>query len=95
MAKDTWDLIPLPKGRKHAHFKSVYRTKYRLDGSDNKHKARLVLKGFSKVEGIDYIETFAPIANMSSIHIVLALATSYKWEVNQMEVKSSFLHGDL
>jgi hypothetical protein len=55
----------------------------------------LVAKGFSQVEGIDYNETFSPIAKMKSIHLVLALVTSHKWEVHQMDVKSTFLHGDL
>jgi hypothetical protein len=55
----------------------------------------LVSKGFSQVEGIDYNETFSPIAKMNSIHLVLALAASHKWEVHQMDVKSTFLHGDL
>jgi hypothetical protein len=89
------DLVPLPKGRKLVICKWVYQTKYALDGSIERHKARLVSKGFSQVEGIDYNETFAPVAKMNSIHLVLALATSHKWEVHQIDVKSAFLHGDL
>jgi hypothetical protein len=92
LANDTWDLVPLPKGRKLVRCKWVYRTKYELDGKVDKHKDRLVAKGFSQVEGIDYTETFAPVAKMNSIRLVLSLATSYKWEVHQMDVKSAFLH---
>jgi hypothetical protein len=92
---DTWDLVPLPKGRKLVRCKWVYRNKYASDGSIERHKARLVAKGFSQVEGIDYNETFAPVAKMNSIHLVLSLAASHKWEVHQMDVKSAFLHGDL
>jgi hypothetical protein len=95
MANDTWDLVPLPKGRKLVRCKWVYRTKYASDGSVERHKARLVSKGFSQVEGIDYNETFSPVAKMNSIHLVLSLAASHKWEVHQMDVKSTFLHGDL
>ena len=95
LANDTWDLVPLPKGRKLVRCKWVYRTKYGPDGKVDKHKARLVAKGFSQVEGIDYTETFAPVAKMNSIRLVLSLAASYKWEVHQMDVKSAFLHGDL
>jgi hypothetical protein len=95
MENDTWDLVPLPKGRKLVRCKWVYRTKYASDGSVERHKAQLVSKGFSQVEGIDYNETFSPIAKMNSIHLVLALVASHKWEVHQMDVKSTFLHGDL
>eukprot|EP00253_Pinus_taeda_P023581 PITA_23581 len=95
LANDTWDLVPLPKGRKLVRCKWVYRTKYGPDGKVDKHKARLVAKGFSQVEGIDYTETFSPVAKMNSVHLVLSLAASFKWEVHQMDVKSTFLHGDL
>jgi hypothetical protein len=95
MENDTWDLVPLPKGRKLVRCKWVYRTKYASYGSVERHKARLVSKGFSQVEGIDYNETFSPVAKMNSIHLVLALGASHKWEVHQMDVKSAFLHGDL
>jgi hypothetical protein len=95
MENDTWDLVPLSKGRKLVRCKWVYRTKYASDGSVERHKAWLVSKGFSQVEGIDYNETFSPIAKMNSIYLVLALVASHKWEVHQMDVKSAFLHGDL
>ena len=52
-------------------------------------------KGFSQVQGIDYNETFAPVAKMDSIRLVLAIAASKQWEVHRMDVKSTFLHGDL
>jgi hypothetical protein len=93
MENDTWDLVPLPKGRKLVRCKWVYITKYASDGSVERHKAQLVSKGFSQVEGIDYNETFEPVAKMNSIHLVLALVASHKWEVHQMDIKSAFLHG--
>eukprot|EP00253_Pinus_taeda_P001541 PITA_01541 len=95
LANDTWDLVPLPKGQKLVRCKWVYRTKYGPDGKVDKYKARLVAKGFSQVEGLDYTETFSPVAKMNSIRLVLSLAASSKWEVHQMDVKSAFLHGDL
>jgi len=95
MANDTWDIVPIPKGRKLVRCKCVYRTKYASDGNVERNKARLVAKGFSRVEGIDYNETFSPVAKMNSIHLVLSLVASHKWEAHQMDVKSAFLHGDL
>ena len=95
LANDTWDLVPLPKGRKLVRCKWVYRTKYGPDGKVDKRKDILVAKVFSQVEGIDYIETFSHVAKMNSIHLVLSLDASYKWEVHQIDVKSAFLHEDL
>ena len=82
MANDTWDLVPLPKGRKLVRSKWVYRTRYALDGSIQRLKERLVVKGFSQVEGIDDNETFAPITKMNSIHLVLSLVALHNWEVH-------------
>eukprot|EP00253_Pinus_taeda_P032314 PITA_32314 len=87
LANDTWDLVPLPKGRKLVRCKWVYRTKYGPDGKVDKHKARLVAKGFSQVEGIDYTETFSPVPKMNSIRLVLSLAASLngksiRWMLN-------------
>jgi hypothetical protein len=95
MKNQTWDLVSLSKGQKLVHCKWIYKTKYATDGSVDKHKAHLVAKGFSQVEGIDYSETFAPVAKMNSICLVLSLAASQGWSVYQMDVKSAFLHGDL
>lgn len=95
LANDTWDLVPLPKGRKLVKCKWVYRTKYGPDGNVDKHKACLVAKVFSQFEGIEYIETFSPIAKMNSICLFLSFAAPFKWEVHQMDAKFAFLHGDL
>jgi hypothetical protein len=70
IANDTWDLVPLLKGRKLVKCKWVYRTKYASDGSVERHNVWLVAKGFSQGEGIDYNETFALVAEMNSIGLV-------------------------
>jgi hypothetical protein len=95
MVNNTWDIVPLPRGRKLVKCKWVYKTKNASNGSVERHKARLVAKELSQVEGIDYNETFAPVAKMNSLCPVLALAASHKCKVHQMDVKSTLLHGDL
>eukprot|EP00253_Pinus_taeda_P007816 PITA_07816 len=95
LENQSWDLVPLPLGRKLVRCKWVYRTKSVADGQITKQKARLVAKGFEQVHGIDYDETFAPVAKMDSIHLALAIAAAQGWEVHQMDVKNVFLHGDL
>jgi hypothetical protein len=85
MVNDTWDIVPLLKGRKIVRCKWVYRNKYASYGSVKRHKSRLLTKVFSQFEGINYNETFSPIEKMSSIHLFLALVASHKWEVHQMD----------
>eukprot|EP00253_Pinus_taeda_P013227 PITA_13227 len=91
----TWILSDLPEGKNPISCKCVYKVKYKADGTLDKYKARLVARGFSQKEGIDYEETFAPTAKVSTIRLVLALAAQFKWKVHQMDVKSAFLNGDL
>jgi Reverse transcriptase (RNA-dependent DNA polymerase) len=91
----TWTLSDLPEGKKPISCKWIYKVKYKANGTLDKYKARLVARGFSQKEGIDYEETFAPTAKMSTIRLVLALAAQFKWKVHQMDVKSAFLNGDL
>ena len=82
LENQTWDLVPLPSGRKLVRCKWVYRTKSAADGKITRRKARLVAKGFQQVHGIDYDETFAPVAKMDSIRLTLAIAAAQGWEVH-------------
>lgn len=76
--------------------KWVYKIKTRSDGSVDRYKARLVARGFTQEYGIDYEETFAPVARLTSVHSLLAVAAiRRKWQLFQMDVKNSFLNGDL
>eukprot|EP00253_Pinus_taeda_P029485 PITA_29485 len=91
----TWDSVELPKGKKVIGVKWVYKTKCNAEGKIERHKARLVVKGYKQQYGRDYEETFAPVARMETVRAVLSIAAQNKWEVYQMDVKSTFLNGVL
>ncbi|KAI3758325.1 hypothetical protein L6452_05885 [Arctium lappa] len=90
-----WTLVPLPKGKFSIGTKWVFRNKKDEDGIIIRNKARLVAKGYCQEEGIDYDETFAPVARLEAIRIFLAYAAHKGFKVYQMDVKSAFLHGKL
>ena len=91
----TWELCDLPKGKNAIGTKWVYKVKRKSNGSIERYKARLVAKGYAQQYGIDYEETFAPTSRMTTIHIVVALATHLGWKVHQSDVITAFLNGDL
>jgi hypothetical protein len=95
MKNDVWDIVPRPKGKSVVTSKWIYKIKHAADGSVEKYKARFVARGFSQVEGIDYEETFAPVARYTSIRTIIALATSMGWRLHQMDVKTTFLNGEI
>lgn len=91
----TYDLVTLPQGRKTLKNKWMYKIKNEEGSPQLRYKARLVVKGFGQKKGIDFDEIFSPVVKMSSIRVVLVLAGSLNLEVEQHDVKTAFLHGDL
>ena len=75
--------------------KWIYKTKYKADGLLDKHKERLVVKGYAQKEGIDYIETFAPTDKWETIRSLFSIADQKEWKIHHMDVKTAFLNGDL
>ncbi|KAL4559836.1 hypothetical protein LXL04_031982 [Taraxacum kok-saghyz] len=92
---NTFELVKLPKGKRALKNKWVYKVKTEEHTARPRYKARLVVKGFSQRRGIDFDEIFSPVVKMGSIRVVLGLAASLDLEVEQMDVKTAFLHGDL
>ena len=90
----TYDLVELPKGKKVLRNKWVFKLK-KVGDKLVKYKARLVVKGFSQKQGIDFDEIFYPIVKMSSIRVVLGLVANLDLKLEQLDVKTTFLHGDL
>ncbi|MCO5596439.1 hypothetical protein L7F22_050502 [Adiantum nelumboides] len=92
---ETWELVPLPEGKKSIGCKWVYKVKHNANGSISRYKDRLVAKSYAQMYDIDYEKTFSPVAKMAIIRTVIVVAASKGWLLHQMDVKNAFLHGDL
>ena len=90
-----WTLMDLPDDRQAIENKWIFKKKTDADGNVTIYKARLVAKGFRQVQGVDYDETFSPVAMLKSVRIMLAIAAFYDYEIWQMDVKTAFLNGFL
>ena len=90
-----WEMGPLPVGKKIVGSRWVFTIKYHSDGSIARYKARLVAQEYTQSYGIDYLETFAPVAKLNSIRVLIALTATHDWKLYQYDVKNAFLHGEL
>ena len=91
----TWELVPLPKGKNSFPCKWVYKLKVTSDNAKPKYKARLVAKGFKQEKGVDFDEIFSLVVKMAPLCTMLAVVANEDMNLVQLDVKTTFLHGDL
>ena len=95
MKNDVWDIVTRIEGKSMVTSKWIYKVKHAVGGSIEKHKAIFVPRGFSQVEGINYEETFVPIAWYTSIQTIISLNLAMGWRLHQMDVKRTFLNKEI
>ena len=91
----TWNLVQLPTGKKVIGCNWVFVVKVNPDGSVARLKARLMANGYAQTYGVEYSDTFSPVAKMTFVRLFISLAATYNWDLHQLDIKNAFLHGDL
>lgn len=91
----TWDVVSLPKGKNVVGCRWIFTLKFNADGTIERPKSRLVAQGYTQQGSVDYLETFSLVAKLTSVKLLLGLASAQGWSLTQMDVSNAFLHGDL
>ena len=95
MQNHTWELVNLSPGNKPIGCKWIFKRKLQIDGTIDKYKARLVAKRYRQKEGLDFFDTYSPVTRITSIRRLIAIIDIHNFEIHQMDVKTTFLNGDL
>jgi hypothetical protein len=95
LTNGTWETCDCPVGCKPVGCKWIFKKKLKPDGTINKYKPKLVAKGFTQKEGEDFFDTYSPITRLTTIRVLVALAASHGLLIHQMDVKTTFLNGEL
>jgi len=90
---NVWEVVPRPEGKSVVTSKWLYKIKHAVDGNIEKFKARFVAREFSQIEGVDYDETFTPVARYTSIWSLISITAKMGWQIHQMDVKTTILNG--
>ena len=92
----TWELVKLPRGQKIVGYKWVFKKKEEIPGAESvRYKARLVAKGYNPTEGVNFNKVFSLVVKHTSIRVLLAIVAWFDLELEQLDVKTAFLHGKL
>jgi len=92
---NTWTITSVPPDKTAIGCRWIYKIKYKSNGTIDRYKARLVAKGYTQVEGLDFLNAFAPVAKLTTLRLLLALAATNKCLLTHIDVNNAFLHGDL